>query len=552
MKKSFLLTMVAIVAMLGCTKERPSDENGVGSELNYLSVNIANVPTTRASAGSFELGTDDENLITKIRFYFFDRNDNAVDVIAPASSGGAYTSYFDYTLQNDDEITSGSAGANVEETVNAIIVIDTRRGDNLPAKMMVVINPPATLGEFDTLEAMRSQTGDYGAATRGNFIITNSVYSDTQNNATGTKRFDAAVLESKNLCASEEAAKQNPVNVYVERVVAKVKVKTSLTATKTLNDGTILLYKVNGKTYGADANNVETKKDIYVKFLNWDLTATAETSHLVKKIQPGWAYNLFGTPSWNDYGNQRSYWAQNPSVLVLDYKKWSDHLLSNSIGNEYTYTYCQENAAPSENGVSPEDSKRTKLIVPACLVDETGAPIDLAEWKGFRDTKTDLISNVILNHPTVQSILKGGSALAAADLDFVPTTETTNRYQSFICLSTSVASDATFTINGTNATKDDVNNTLKALGYVKYWNKGYTYYYTDIEHFGTTNGNYGVVRNHIYNIDIESFSGLGTPIPNPDSTDDIIPEKPGNEETYIAAKINVLSWKVVNQDVNFN
>ena len=77
-----------------------------------------------------------------------------------------------------------------------------------------------------------------------------------------------------------------------------------------------------------------------------------------------------------------------------------------------------------------------------------------------------------------------------------------------------------------------------------------TYYYTDLRHLGTevTKGLYGVVRNHIYDVNVQSVVGLGTPVYNPDEV--IVPQKPGEDETYIAAKINILSWRIVNNDVD--
>ena len=81
---------------------------------------------------------------------------------------------------------------------------------------------------------------------------------------------------------------------------------------------------------------------------------------------------------------------------------------------------------------------------------------------------------------------------------------------------------------------------------------GMTYYYFPIEHLGEEGkvGQYGVVRNHIYACNVNTIAGLGTPVYDPDQT--IYPEKPENEETYIAAKINILSWRVVPSNVDLN
>ena len=81
---------------------------------------------------------------------------------------------------------------------------------------------------------------------------------------------------------------------------------------------------------------------------------------------------------------------------------------------------------------------------------------------------------------------------------------------------------------------------------------GQTYYFIDIKHLGTEGkaAEYGIVRNHIYDIVIESIKGYGTPVFIPGGNI-VVPETPTEEEgVYVAAKINVLSWRVVKQGVN--
>ena len=56
----------------------------------------------------------------------------------------------------------------------------------------------------------------------------------------------------------------------------------------------------------------------------------------------------------------------------------------------------------------------------------------------------------------------------------------------------------------------------------------------------------GVVRNHIYETNITKIAGLGTPVYDPTKT--IYPEKPENNDHFIAAQINILSWRVVKND----
>ncbi|MCM1449382.1 MAG: fimbria major subunit [Clostridiales bacterium] len=88
---------------------------------------------------------------------------------------------------------------------------------------------------------------------------------------------------------------------------------------------------------------------------------------------------------------------------------------------------------------------------------------------------------------------------------------------------------------------------------------GHNIYFIPIEHLAADHnqknaveGYYGVVRNHIYNLTINSFSKVGHGIwdPKGDKEETAKPEKPEDPLYYLGAHINILSWKVVNQDVD--
>ena len=111
--------------------------------------------------------------------------------------------------------------------------------------------------------------------------------------------------------------------------------------------------------------------------------------------------------------------------------------------------------------------------------------------------------------------------------------------------------------DGTKTANAFVAEKLKSLAPAKIWSDGHTYYYLDIEHTsgmisGTPKVNKAVIRNHVYQINITGIVGLGTPIYVQSEGDDPeIPEvvKPTDTETFLAAQINILSWKIVNNDV---
>ena len=100
-------------------------------------------------------------------------------------------------------------------------------------------------------------------------------------------------------------------------------------------------------------------------------------------------------------------------------------------------------------------------------------------------------------------------------------------------------------VENSTASASDINNALKNKDVVDWglvWNSGMTYYYDEIKHI-TDSKMTGVVRNHIYKVNITKIAGLGTPVYDPEEV--IYPEKPEKNDHYIAAEINILSWRVV-------
>ena len=98
-----------------------------------------------------------------------------------------------------------------------------------------------------------------------------------------------------------------------------------------------------------------------------------------------------------------------------------------------------------------------------------------------------------------------------------------------------------------------LNERLAAVEPALVYSDGMTYYYTDIKHLGATDttAEFGVVRNHLYRVNVTDIVGYGTPVYN-GSTGFITPEKPEDVSTYVAAQINILSWRIVVEDYKLN
>lgn len=140
----------------------------------------------------------------------------------------------------------------------------------------------------------------------------------------------------------------------------------------------------------------------------------------------------------------------------------------------------------------------------------------------------------------------GNTPVAATDLKFVENTEAGKIHEVKVALA-----------EGKTLYKDDAEVTeFPAIPNALLYKNGMTYYYTPVQHkagftvtdASKTGAEYGIVRNHFYNITVNSVTGLGTPVYNPDT--EIPTEEVSVEAGYLAVKINVLSWRVVNQGVD--
>ena len=508
---------------------------------------------------TFQDGKDEENAVTNARFYFFDNSGNAVTV---GKAGETEINY--YNVSNPSFSPSNPTGDNVEETTtNAIVVLENKTV--WPTQMVVVLNPPSALDNASkSLTDLRGIADDYAGETSGTFVMSNSVYIDGANG-----KVDAVNVED-HITNNLEAAKGNPVTVYVERVLARVDVActSSLETNKTDGTGT-QQSEINGYT-GQNGTN-----EIQAVIKGWTLANRNAESHLLKSLST-WGNNASITVSenpatswtfdnWNNATNHRSYWAYTDDVTAtkLENDSYATILTNNSTFAETAY--CQENT-----GKGPA----TELVAIAELQVD-GKKTDIAKYAGQYWTVDNLLTqfaNQILAGKIYYKAASGEpttvTALPASVLKLRPRnsteTSTVAAYEAVLDLKAAYQTGYTFYSDATGNDElqltdvQDILNDYKAL----YWHEGKTYYHTTIKHTLNKLSKDGVVRNHLYDISLTGVSGLGTPIPGTSSDDEdddpgtddpddkpIDPENPDEEESFLAAKINILSWNVIGQEV---
>ena len=355
---------------------------------------------------------------------------------------------------------------------------------------------------------------------------------------------------------SQPDAEANPVDIYVERVLAKVRVTFS-------NADKENQYKVSE----------DGEPAVYAKILGWAVTRTADKSNLLKDIDPAWDDMTLGF-TWNDEPFHRSYWATTPATVTLE-KKSQDEIINDQkpttpegATNISVPRYCQENTKADEH---------TEVVVVAQLVNEEGNPNPIYKYFGEEhDSEEDILTLIANKYNNVYYTRTGGTSLPEEgteyeyesfitpdNIHFKATTPETGGedYEAIAQLDDDALDGVTIYIENPDYTGSNekyieladaeatINEEL-AKNPAQIAKEGYVYYYTPIKHLGTTTGStgeYGVVRNHIYDVTITDIKGYGTPIFDPDK--DIDTTHPSNEEVYIAARINVLSWRVVSSDV---
>ena len=643
MKKILFLAPMAL-ALAACSEKDIVEQGNTGGyndfEHSFLSVSIipANASATRTvpDGDDYRDGTGDENYVKSIRFYFFDKDGKA----APVKADGA--SFYD--VQEDEiqqeqyegELQDGP----VEKIVSAIVVIESPKGDGKPAYMAAVLNhngnAPTTI---ENIEDLQKKVGDYSQHGEGQFTMSSTVYKGNkviyELDPKDDKGQDLIELEDekanqeivavpvyKYITSTRQEAIRNPATIYVERVLAKVSAFVNITE-ESHPDGVVSLgdeklYKVGYVGNQGLMEEPADAKGIYVKFLGWNVTGTRKESRLVKDIVTDWTFGKLDTENpwriidWNDPTNKRSYWAINPEITGSNpidnnfnffefatetgtgvwgpdekgNQAWS-FVFGNSTQGK-NYTYLQENAGASSDGMQPE-IYNSKVIVAAQLVDESGNPLELIEWQSdiydYGNNKDEVLDAMAAD--TDLYILEGTTwrRIKGSDVEIVFTNaedadeaydrnkEGERRYYVYLKLKNTTAKYGKWKYNedsdswgldnnngvGYDYDDDDVDGLVKQallnIGYIKHWNTGYTYYWVDIKHFGekdTTGekditGEYGVVRNHWYEYTFTDVKGLGIPVSNPNEI--IYPEEPGDPDYFfLAAEVKILSWRMVHND----
>ena len=548
-----MFLVLAAIGLAACTNDDLGGDNGPAHsgeiEESYIAINLSAAGGTRAQDG-FEDGTAAERAVSHADFFFFDEAGNPfpVQVNNPndgttSAPGGNVNCLRAVTIEFDKDT---NAGDDISDSSNAVLLLKTYKGQ-YPSQIVAVLNwspgnnPSYSLVQLHDAVNLTEEYDD-----KNYFVMSNAVY------AQGTTPVYATPLTIENIKTSESDALAAPVTIYVERVAAKVNVQ----AASGVTDGKFELAnkKVDYVLAGAPQTNVQ----VYAKILGWDLYRDNTQSKLLKQIDGNWTTDEIGF-NWNDTPWYRSYWATSLPAPTDD-----QIFVTTGNGNNLDNpVYIGENTT-GENSC-------TKVVIKAQLQNEDGDELELAIWNNVQYVGNEALRTAVANTLKHTYFAKSGNdyiGLKPEDLRCVPGDGTIAKANEvYFQLSETddvggvhkvwyklengeykpVANDTANDTGSVNAT----NEALKSVPAAVLYANGETFYYVDIRHLAKDldkTGSYGIVRNHVYNITINSIGGYGSPVYTgvsyleyPDITE---------QDSYVSAKINILSWRLVNQEVD--
>lgn len=379
-------------------------ENAEGST-SYIAVNlktVGNAPTgnarqtryTDSQNGTYEDGVGVENKIKSVRFYFFNA-DGTPYILNNVNGKGNY-------IDREVNVNSGDQSQTVEGITETVLVLN---GENhvAPASMLTVINPdinPELLQNGAALRwsVMRKELKGTKFYDNDHFMMSNSTYEEAGNDLCTTQ------LTGKTYASSDDA-QSHPVNVYVERVNAKVNANVVGTnfekeTADVIFDGVSM--KDNQKTKVgvlslAKEDGTTDQKDIFAYIVGWGLASENRKAELFKQIDTQkFTDEILGISPWSSADYHRSFWSLSVPFGGTGADKNEP---VNYKFSEYTHklgdaVYTLPNT-PTEviDDAHVYNNTLTKFVVAARLAykdaDGNLQPAEICEYKGQEFLGTD-------------------------------------------------------------------------------------------------------------------------------------------------------------------
>lgn len=587
MKIKHYFGLAVIAAMTAsCSSNEDLGTAGPGTGNNEAGVGYAtfsiNLPTTSGTRAAgdpeFDHGSDYEYKVNDATLLIFKQ--------------GKATKEGDYTFVESAELGSMAPWKDPSETgvtthakitaklehvdktdgYYALVLLNNGTGTNTKVALPTT---PTTEGEgmkFSDWNAVaNAKAKDIANYTNGFYMANAPLFKD--NKVTTL----VAIDQNKIYPTEEQAAKSAATDVYVERGLAKVTLKTGIAAGMTDDN-----YTVTGVTYKGDK----------VKISNWALDVTNQKTfpiHNVDGLATATDYKDIwsntATPAGSNGATtqrfvdnkatlaQRVYWGKDPNydnTDLCDTKDADKKALKaefNYVANEdvtakpNTSLYCLENTFNLANMMQ---GQTTRVVFKAKYI-----PNGIAENTNFYKIGKN---TAIWNEDNLVKEIE--AAVASVFLGTTTDKITVNlkaEGNDITAAGTHYIKAANIAVTGVEA--ETITNNITAINTqlglkeadkvgISTYAGGESYYIARIKHFGDALtkwesgtygeknleylGRYGVLRNNWYELTVQSVSGPGYP-----SVPEVKPSTPDDEDdNYINVSVKILDWAKRSQDVN--
>ena len=572
MRKRFFISLMAALSLTACVKDSYKPEyctdksvylafvlRGAGQTLSQEEETKAPVTKASTTEGSVTTQKVAEQLVTRVDLYFY-------------TGAGKYLGQH---TQKTFTQTWQSSG-NVSNEVGKFSV----KLDYQPYRMLVTVNSEGANTDLTNLSLDEARKKLQNSVDYASDTAVDVTYNDGSSNQTltGVKPFfmSSSTYLDKNsrvVCDltiypsqvkdNEADALNTPIPVYLERLAAKVTLKTP---------------KLEFMVPVVTSQDSLTAK---VTLLGWNVNATNRGTYYFKNVESSWTYKWQNnTIFWNNTDRYRSYWAKDSNYIPNDnkginitqqetspqpedkfrYKKPGELEdltleLNTDTGLYEGFTYCLENTAdagtlPVTDSESADIgtlySRATHILIKAKLSfgvgagakvddDDFGSAKDFFRYKGMFFTKKGLLK-ALRRDTNLDSTIP----LSELDVDSAKDQSYCKGYDKGERVA--VKRGSTYLDLKDNITGESIR--------IDGFKDGEFYYKIPIEHIndeklgtGATNypiAKYGVVRNHNYEITIsEDLKGIGTGIW--DNTLDIRPFRK-TDDYRVTAYVRVSPW----------
>lgn len=573
-----LAVLAAMTASCSSNNELVNGGNGSGeneSGASYASFSI-NLPTTSGTRAAgdpdFTPGDANEYKVNDATLLIFKKGEPTKEGETPKE--GDYTfvesaelgSMAPWQKPNPDETgvtTHAKITAKLEHVDKngnffALVLLNNGTGTNTK------VTVPTTEGmKFSEWNAAVNAK-DIANYTNGFYMANAPLFNN--NNVTTL----VAIDKDKIYPTEEQAAKSAATDIYVERGLAKVTLKTGKAATGKTDDN----YTVTGVTYKGDMVTIK----------NWALDVTNTKTfpiHNVDGLSDDYTniWSNTDTPTGSngattlrfvdnkDSKAKRVYWGKDPNYDNKEADKTALNAEFNYVANKdvtaepTTSLYCLENTFNLANMMQ---GQTTRVVFKATYKPASLPKEETTFYKIGKNTaiwrEADLKQQI---EAAVASVVSGAAGKTTVNLK---------------AEGNDITAAGTHYIKADNITVADVEaETIKKaitaintqLGLkeadkvgISTYAGGDSYYIARIKHFGDDLtewksgpyddkkleylGRYGVLRNNWYELTVQSVSGPGYP-----SVPDVKPNTPDDEDDkYINVSVKILDWAKRSQDVN--